>query len=77
MNEPFIKGCYYHIYNRGIDGMDIFYKPANYIYLLKKIKTSFHKYGVDIIAYCLMPNHYYFLVGQQAERPLCDWIQWL
>jgi REP element-mobilizing transposase RayT len=77
MNEPFLKGYYYHIFNRGIDGLNIFYSQANYIYLLKKIKTSVQDYGVSLIAYSLMPNHYHFLALQETDRPLSEWIQWL
>jgi len=30
-----------------------------------------------MIAYCLMPNHYHFLVRQDTERSLPDWYQFL
>ena len=77
MNEPFMKGYYYHIFNQGVNKMNLFYIPDNYIYLLKKIKNSIKEYGVDLIAYCLMPNHYHFLAQQLTERPLSDWVKML
>ena len=77
MHEPFIKGYFYHIFNRGVNGMNIFYKPENYLYLLRKLKATIEKYGVGIIAYCLMPNHYHFLLRQLTTRPLSQWIQML
>ncbi|MGH7599077.1 MAG: transposase [bacterium] len=77
MNEPFIKGCCYHIYNRGCNREHIFFKEENYIYLLKKMQSSRLKYGANILAYCLMPNHYHFLTRQETDRPLSDWIQTL
>ena len=77
MADPFIKGCYYHLFNRGWNKGKIFFSESNYIYLLKKIKASVHKYGVGIIAYCLMPNHYHLLVRQETDRPLSEWVQFL
>ena len=77
MNEPFLRGYYYHIFNRGCNKENIFFNEGNYIYLLKKIKMSYLKYGVNIIAYCLMPDHYHFLVRQETDRPLSNWIQTL
>jgi hypothetical protein len=39
------EGCYYHIYNRGNDGINLFYKPGNYIYFLRK----YHAYLSDYV----------------------------
>ncbi len=75
MNEPFLKDHLYHIYNRGCNKENIFFNEENYIYLLRKIKNSYIKYGATLIAYCLMPNHYHFLVRQVMDRPLSEWIQ--
>jgi putative transposase len=77
MQTPFVRGAFYHLYNRGIDGKDIFYSKGNYIYLLGIIKSSIKVYGVDLVAYCLMPNHYHFLARQQTDQPLFRWIQYL
>ncbi len=77
MNEPFAKDHYYHIFNRGCNRQNIFFSDRNYLYLLRKIKASYEKYGVGMVAYCLMPNHYHFLLQQKTDRPLSDWIQYL
>lgn len=77
MKQSFLKGYIYHIYNRGCNKENIFFNEENYLYLLKKIKKTYIKYGARILAYCLMPNHYHFLVRQETERPLSDWIQML
>jgi len=77
MNEPFVKDRFYHIFNRGCNRENIFFSQRNYRYLLRKVKATHEKYGAGIFAYCLMPNHYHFLLRQQTERPLSDWIQQL
>lgn len=30
-----------------------------------------------MVAYCLMPNHYHFLVRQLSDRALSQWVQML
>lgn len=77
MNEPFAKDHVYHIFNRGCNKDSIFFNQANYFYLLRKMKESRDKYGANILAYCLMTNHYHFLVQQLTDRPLSDWVQML
>ena len=54
-------GKYFHIYNCGINGTNLFETPDNYKYFM----NLYDKY-IDKIAnsysWCLMPNHFHFLV---------------
>ena len=65
----FIKGNYYHIFNRGAGRQPIFHKGSDYIHLLGLMKKIAAECAVTIIAYCLMPNHYHWLVRQDGETP--------
>ncbi|NQV38083.1 MAG: transposase [Candidatus Marinimicrobia bacterium] len=71
----YIQGHYYHIYNRGCNKEKIFFCEDNYYYLLKKMKMSFQDCGANVIAYCLMPNHYHLLVQQLTEKELSKWLR--
>jgi len=73
-SEIFIKGNYYHIYNRGLDKNPIFYNPANYEYCLRLIQRYKVRYGITVIAYCLMPNHYHLLLRQEGDTPVYRFI---
>ncbi len=55
------KGYIYHIYNQGNNRQKIFFERENYLFFLKKIKTHILPY-VDILAWCLMPNHFHLMV---------------
>ena len=93
----FQTGEYYHIYNRGVDGRDVFTDKADYLRFLRSMKEFNNDSGdmqrdyekrqmnkklslgyprlsflsmpkfVDIISYCLNPNHYHFLLKQLVD----------
>ena len=56
-----LQECY-HIYNRGNDKQLIFLEPENYRFFLKQILKYLPVSRVDLLAYCLMPNHYHLLI---------------
>jgi len=55
------KGYIYHIYNQGNNRQKIFFERENYLFFLKKMKTHLLPF-CDILAYCLMPNHFHWMV---------------
>lgn len=55
------EGEYYHIYNRGINGCNIFYEERNYEYFLEKYAFYLNNW-VDTFAYCLLKNHFHLLI---------------
>jgi len=63
------KGMYYHIYNRGARQVTIFREGTNYLFTISKIKAYSQAKRISVIAYCLMPNHYHFLLRQDGEEP--------
>lgn len=59
--EKLEKDQYYHIFNRGINSNIIFKTEDNMRYFLELLKKHLtHK--VDVIAYCLMSNHFHLIV---------------
>ena len=56
----------FHVYNRGNDRQPIFFSHDNYLFFLRKIRT--HLLPVcEILAYCLMPNHFHLLIKADAR----------
>ncbi len=49
----------YHIYNRSNDL--VFYNKENYLFFLKKVVKLIKPY-CEILAWCLMPNHFHFMI---------------
>ncbi len=64
-----LPGHYYHIFNRGARRLTIFREPDNYHFVLHRAKKYCRQFDLTVIAYCLMPNHYHFLLRQNSEDP--------
>ncbi len=65
---------YYHIYNQGNNRKKIFFEQENYLFFLSKAQKLLQP-ELTVIAYCLMPNHFHFLVYtdyQQSEEEAQD-----
>lgn len=54
-------GKLYHIYNKGVDGINLFKTPGNYEYFLQLYDKHISPIA-ETFAWCLMPNHFHFLV---------------
>ncbi len=80
-----VADTYYHVYARGHNRAKIFKDQADFFYFLdlfarylsqeeKRDSTDRpypHLYNdVELLAYCLMPNHFHFLVYQITEGSL-------
>ncbi len=55
-------GAWYHIMNRGRRREDIFSTNQDYIAFIEVLKETVSLWNTNIVAYCLMPNHYHLLI---------------
>ncbi|KKR72790.1 MAG: hypothetical protein UU81_C0015G0014 [Microgenomates group bacterium GW2011_GWC1_41_8] len=101
--KTYISEGYYHVYNRGVNKIDIFKDKLDYEVFLSYLKTyllpqdKVNLFGnlnnlslsskersrlitllrlknyaskIELLTYCLMPNHYHFLVKQNDKNDL-------
>ncbi len=66
----FHAGSIYHLYNKSNNKRLLFHSHRNYIFFLEKIKRFISPH-CDILAYCLMPNHFHLLIhtDERCEKP--------
>jgi len=68
-NQPIEADKFYHIYNRGVNGEVIFKSTRNFDFFLKKVEEYLIPV-CEIYAYCLLPNHFHFLVKVKSEKEM-------
>lgn len=96
--KTYVKGGFYHVYNRGVEKRTIFEDDQDYNVFVKylreilsppdpgSLKTVFSLRGqsykavrtplrnytdeIELLTYCLMPNHFHFLVKQTNKNSL-------
>ncbi len=71
----FLPNNYYHIYNRGAHKTNIFRNDRDYVFLLKLVKEQAKKCDITVIAYCLMDNHYHFILRQNEDIEIGQFMQ--
>jgi REP element-mobilizing transposase RayT len=59
--QPMYPGGYFHIYNRGNNKERLYLNNYDYSYFLKKY-WEYLSDSIDTFAFCLLPNHFHFLV---------------
>lgn len=67
--ESLMPDTFYHIYNRGINGENIFKCDQNYRYFLNKFRQYVNPIA-NIYCYCLLSNHFHFLIKTKTEVEL-------
>lgn len=55
--------AFYHVMNRGLNRQAIYLIDADYEIFLRTLKETSNLFGIKILSYCLMPNHYHLLLS--------------
>ncbi|MCX5791914.1 MAG: transposase [Elusimicrobia bacterium] len=66
-----IPGQLYHVMSRGIERGTIFLEETDYVDFVERFSIWLEKSGGKCLAWCLMPNHFHFLV-LRGLRPLSE-----
>lgn len=61
ITQPLTSGSYFHIYNKGVNGINLFYNSGNYEYFLMLYERHIDPVA-NTFAWCLLGNHFHLLV---------------
>jgi len=59
-------GAVYHVMNRGLARRASFCAPTDFETFLQVLRETHTLWGVEVLAYCLMPNHYHLCLRTPA-----------
>lgn len=59
---------FYHVMARGNGRMIIFENESDFASFLKLVRTCFKKYKIELLAWCLMDNHFHFVVRDKNDK---------
>jgi putative transposase len=72
-----VGGLIYHVLNRGNGRQELFFKPADYDAFLKVLREGTERYPVDVLALCLMPNHWHLVLRPREDAALSGYMRWV
>src|SRR5438067_7819062 len=71
------SGIIYHVLNRGNGRRNLFAKPADYEAFIKLLGEALQRFEVDLLAFCLMSNHWHLLLRPRRDGALSRMLGWL
>ena len=70
-------GVVYHVLNRGNDRKQLFFKPSDYCAFLRILVEGLKHAQVELLAYCLMPNHWHLVLLPSGDEELSKYLSWV
>ena len=71
------SGTIYHVLNRGNGRMRIFREAGDYETFERVLAEGLERYPVELLSYCLMPDHWHLVVRPKTDKALGRWMGWV
>jgi len=75
--RQFLDGGLYHVLNRGNGRSRIFYKDRDFLAFLRILAQGAERFGVDVLCWCLMSNHWHLVLRPRRGSDLSRLMQWI
>jgi putative transposase len=70
-------GLVYHALNRAVARLPLFEKPEDYEAFERVLEEAQQRHPTRILAYCVMPNHWHFVLWPRGDGELTAFLRWL
>jgi putative transposase len=67
----------YHVLNRGNGRMRLFHKAGDYAAFENVLAEGLQRYPIELLTYCVMPNHWHLVVRPGADDAVGRWLGWV
>jgi len=65
----------FHALNRGVGRMKIFFSERDYAAFEETVEETLRLYPMRVLAYCLLPNHWHFVLWPEGDGDLSAFLQ--
>ena len=72
-----LGGLVYHVLNRAVGRMRLFPKVEDFEAFRRVMVEAYRRHPLRILAYCILSNHWHFVVRPNADGQLTDYFRWL
>jgi putative transposase len=76
-SRPMPGGLCVHVVTRGNARATVFHSDADYAAMTRLMMDAQAVVQVEILAWCLMPNHMHFVIRPIRDGDLARWMHWL
>jgi putative transposase len=71
------EGLILHVINRGNGRQKVFHKDGDYQAFVELLVEAGKRFGLSVISYCIMPNHFHLLIQSGQTELLSKTMQWV
>ena len=70
-------GIAYHVINRAVARLPLFRKTGDYDAFERILVEAMERHPTRLLAYCVMPNHWHFVLWPRKDGELTGFVRWL
>jgi len=70
-------GICFHVLNRAVARLPLFEKEEDYQAFERVLEEAVQREPLPLFAYCVMPNHWHFVVRGKTKHQVTDFFRWL
>jgi putative transposase len=70
------SGVVFHVMNRSAKQLPLFDSPRDYRRFLDVLIEAEERFGMRLLEYCIMPNHFHLLVWPREDEELARYMRW-
>ena len=67
----------FQVLNRAVARLPLFEKPQDYEAFERVLQEAWERESLPLYSFCLMPNHWHFVVCPETKNQLTDFFRWL
>lgn len=72
-----IKDKHYHVINRANARLKLFFEEEDYQTFELVLIQALEMFNIDLLAYCVMPNHFHLVVHTNQDGQMSQFMKWL